>query len=436
MAEIRPFHGVRYNHKLIQDLSAVICPPYDIISPQMQQELYQRCEYNFVRIEYNPETSQDSADNNRYTRSAGILQQWLKQDILMSDELPAFYLHDHYFNYEGKGYKRRGLIARVKLEDWEKGVIRPHEGTLGGAKQDRISMLRACRANTSPIMALYQDEKRQVALLLEKQAKSNPVISISGSDSDIHYVWVINEKNVVDKLQKYLENEPFYIADGHHRYESALAYQKEQISSLSSATGKEGFNFVLMTIIDFSDPGLLVLPPHRLVRGISMTTLNSLRANLGLFFDVEELPLKIPDVWHKLDGILTGDTEGRKLILFGLEIDKFLVLTLRDYTATDPMMPFFRSDTYKKLMVSVVDHVILEKLLEIAREREASILGYCYDKREAVQKVLDKEYQLTFLLSPMKADVVKAIADIGDRMPRKSTYFYPKLPSGLIISKW
>lgn len=435
MAEVRPFRGVRYNRKLIKDLSAVVCPPYDIISPQMQQELYGRSGYNFVRVEYNPATPQDTPDNNRYTRAANILSEWLEQGVLVADEVPSFYLHEHYFNYDGKGYMRCGLIARVKLENWTKGVVRPHEGTLGEPKLDRMNMLRACRANTSPIMALYQDDKQQLHSLLREQAKREPVVSISGADAEIHYVWAIADSSVIDEIRSFLAQKPLYIADGHHRYESALAYQREQVSSSPLVSGDEGFNFAMMTLIDFSDPGLLVLPPHRLVRGISGTAMSSLMANLRLFFTVEELSLDLPDVWQKLDKILAG-VEDRNLALFGLKPEKLLVLTLRDYIATDRMMPFFRSDMYKRLIVSVVDHVILEKLLEIGSEKESAILGYSYDKREAVKKVLNQEYQLAFLLGSIKADMVKAIADIGDRMPRKSTYFYPKLPSGLVISKW
>jgi uncharacterized protein (DUF1015 family) len=237
-------------------------------------------------------------------------------------------------------------------------------------------------------------------------------------------------------LRGYLAVKPVYIADGHHRYESALAYRQEMVSSSAVVAGDEGFNFVMMALIDFNDPGLMVLPPHRLVRGVNRQLVDELLTNLKLFFDVEELPLSTDNVWQRLDDILQDAKEGGRLVLFSMGSEEFLILNLRDYAATGQMMPFFHSDVYKKLMVSVVDHVILEKLLEIPKESEAANLAYSYSKRDAVGRVQSGEYQLAFLLSPIDAGAVKAIADIGDRMPRKSTYFYPKLPSGLVIHRW
>ena len=436
MAEIRPFRGVRYNQEIIPDLGRVICPPYDVISPQFQQELYRRSDFNFVRVEYNPETPQDTAGNSRYTRAALTLQHWLEQDILREDKSPALYLYDQYFSCEEKGYRRGAIIAVVKLEDWSRGVIRPHEGTLGQPKQDRINMLRVCQANTSPIMALYQDEGKQVRSLLAKQAEKEPVIRIGGIDAEIHYVWPITDTGVIAEIIGFLAQKPLYIADGHHRYESALAYQHERISSSTAITGEEGFNYAMMALIDFNDPGLVILPPHRLVRGVPRALINDLTKNLKLFFDVQDLPLREDDVWQRVESSLANRDGDRKLVLFGPDKEKLLVLTLRDFTATDRMMPFFRSDVYKRLMVSVVDHVILEKLLEIPKDSEGANLAYSYDKRDAVSMVQADDYQLAFLLSPINPGMVKAIADIGDRMPRKSTYFYPKLPSGLVINRW
>ncbi|GAI82690.1 unnamed protein product, partial [marine sediment metagenome] len=169
MAEIRPFRGVHYNQRLVTNLSAVICPPYDVIAPQMQQELYRRSEYNFVRVEHNRELPQDTAEDNRYTRSATTLEQWLEQGILRVDEVPAIYLHDHYFTYQGREYKRRGIIARVRLEEWDTMVVRPHEGTLDEPKSDRLSLLWALQANTSPILALFEDQGQRIAPLLATQ---------------------------------------------------------------------------------------------------------------------------------------------------------------------------------------------------------------------------------------------------------------------------
>jgi len=176
MAEIRPFHGVRYNQSVVKDLSAVICPPYDVITTHMEQELYHQSSYNFIRLESGRELPQDIVSDNKYTRSAATLEQWLRQDVLKVDETPAIYLHDHYFNYQGKEYKRRGIIVCVRLEEWDKMVVRPHEGTLAEPKGDRLSLLWACQANTSPILALFEDREQQVTSVLAEQERNKPVI--------------------------------------------------------------------------------------------------------------------------------------------------------------------------------------------------------------------------------------------------------------------
>jgi len=436
MAEICPFRGVRYNQSLVKDLSVVICPPYDVITAQMEQELYHQSGYNFIRLESGRELPQDTVSDNKYTRSSAMLEQWLKQGVLEVDEAPAIYLHDHYFTYQGREYRRRGIIVCVRLEEWDKMVVRPHEGTLAEPKGDRLSLLWACRANTSPILALFEDQEQQVSLVLAAQERNKPVISSSSAGGERHDVWAITEPEAINQICRSLAEQPLYIADGHHRYESALLYQREKRACASSVSGDEAFNFVLTELVDFSDPGLIILPPHRLVRGISKPTLDELMAKLKSFFEIEELPLSMPGVWQKVDDLLTGsETNLVRLILFGLDAERLFVLKLRESTDVSRMIPYFHSELYKRLDVDIVDNVILEKLLGLSSGREEAILGYCYDRLEAVNRVLDGEYQLAFLLSPVKAEVIKAIADAGDKMSRKSTYFYPKVPAGLVFNR-
>jgi len=434
VAETRPFQGVYYNQLLVKDLAAAVCPPYDIITPQMQQELYRKSEHNFVRLEHGRELPQDTARDNKYTRSAATLDQWLKQGVLKVNEAPAIYLHNHHFILHERKYKRRGIIVRVRLEEWDKMVIRPHEGILAEPTNDRVSLLWALQANTSPILAMFEDPEQKVGSLLAREEKNEPIINLSNANGQSHYVWAITEPGVINQICSSLAHQSLYIADGHHRYESALTYQREKSACSSSISGKEAFNFVMMTLVDFSDPGLIVLPPHRLVRGISKSTLNELMVKLRSFFDIEELPLSTPNVWQQVDTLLSGDVNQTRLVLFGLGLEHLLVLRLRDLAAASQMMPYFHCELYKRLDVSIVDHIILEKLLGLSSDEGEADLTYSYDKLDAVSRVLDQEYQLAFLLSPIKAEVIKAIADAGDRMPRKSTYFYPKLPAGLILN--
>jgi len=435
VAEIRPFRGVRYNQQLVSDLAAIICPPHDIITPEFQQELYHQSEYNFVRLERGRELPQDTPYNNKYTRSAATLDLWLKQGVLKIDETPAIYLHDHHFPYQGKGYRRRGITVCVKLEEWDKLVVRPHEGTLAESRNDRLSLLWTCQVNSSPILALFEDQGQQISSLLATQEQSKPIISLSGANGESHNIWAITDPEVINQICSRLAPQPLYIADGHHRYESALTYQREKRAYSSSVSGDEAFNFVMMTLVDFSDPGLIILPPHRLIRGIPKPTLDELMINLKSFFNIEELPLSMPDVRQQVEDLLISEANEVKLVLFGLAAERLFVLRLRDFTAASKVIPYFHSELYKSLDVSILDHIILEKLLGLGSGRQEAILNYSYDRLDAISRVLDQEYQLAFLLNPIKPEVVKAVADAGDRMPRKSTYFYPKVPAGLVLNR-
>ncbi len=439
MAEIRPFRGVLYNQQVVSDLSTVICPPYDVISPQLQDELYQCSEYNFVRVEYNRELPQDNPQDNRYTRSAANIQRWLRQGVLQKDASPTIYVHQHFFNSQGKSYKRNNIIACVRLEEWEKKIIRPHENIIPRAKSDRLSMLWACQANTSAVLAMYQDPEQTISFALTAQEINSPRINVVDNNGERHKVWAVTQPEVVQQIQSVIAQQPLYIADGHHRYDSALTHRREKAAQSISNTGEEGYNFVMMSLIDFADPGLVILPPHRLLRGMSRGALSGLKSQLTAFFDMEEYPMDTPDLWSKVDSLLTGmkpDMHQVRLAIYGLEAEKLLILTLRDAKAVDEMMPTFHGDLYKKLDVSLVDHVILEKLLGSDKDKEEKTLAYSYDRVDAVNRVKNQEYQLLFILNPIRPELIRAIADAGDRMPRKSTYFYPKSPAGLVFYKW
>ncbi|MFC1935103.1 DUF1015 domain-containing protein, partial [Chloroflexota bacterium] len=236
MADILPFCGVHYNPAVVGDLAAVICPPYDIITPQMQQEFYERGEYNFVRLELSRESPRDDDSNNKYSRASATLAQWLEQSVLVKDEKPAVYLHDHYFTYQGREYRRRGIIVTVRLGEWSKTAVHPHEDTMPGPKSDRLNLLRALQANTSSIFTLFEDPGRQVSILLEAQEQGKPILSTGNIGGENHCIWAISEVGVVRQICSHLATQPLYIADGHHRYESALNYRNERRTSSAHLT--------------------------------------------------------------------------------------------------------------------------------------------------------------------------------------------------------
>jgi uncharacterized protein (DUF1015 family) len=418
MAEVCPFRGIRYNEGIVGDLAPIICPPYDIITPEEQQLYYQKNDYNTIRLEYPSAASEEQPKANvsdeKYKRAAATLQQWLEQGILQVDRAPSFYLHHHHFDYLGEKRVRRGLTARFRLEPWGNGIY-PHEETYSKAKDDRSQLMRACRASFSPLLSLYQDPEQKVASILAEASQAEPII-------ERHVVWAITNAELQQQIKRSLAAQPLYIADGHHRYETALDYQRERASTVPTFSGKEAFNYVMMTLVDFSDPGLVVLPIHRLVRGISPSVLAGLKNRLEQFFILESVPL-LRD--------LIGSSMSSYFGVLGLEPGSLVFLKQRQDVSLEAMMPGDRSRAYRELNISLLNHVILDKVLSGAKGLD---IAYTVNTTEAYQWVKEGKYQLAFLLNPPQPETVKAVADAKDRMPRKSTYFYPKLPAGLIIN--
>jgi len=234
MAEVCPFRGIRYNGEIVKDLAQVICPPYDIITPQEQKHYYERSDYNAIHLEYPllAVATTKQSDFNKYSGVAITFQRWLEEGILRVEDYPAFYLHDHYFTYLGERRRRRGLIARVKLGPWGNGIY-PHEETYSKAKADRLQLMRACQANFSPLFALYQDLEGGIARILSEASQGKPVIEFADS-SESHVVWAITKPEFIHRISEFLAVQPLYMADGHHRYETALAYQQERAHIISS----------------------------------------------------------------------------------------------------------------------------------------------------------------------------------------------------------
>jgi uncharacterized protein (DUF1015 family) len=450
--EVSPFRGIRYNRRIVGDLAQVLCPPYDIVTPEQQKLYYQKSDYNAIRLELPAESQEPIVD--RYQRAAITFQQWLKQGILQADRVPGFYLHDHHFEYLGEKKVRRGLITRVKLRPWGSGIY-PHEETSSKAKSDRLQLMQACRANFSSLLSLYHDSEQKVASILSHIAQKKPLMSLrvpilSGrsnlpDSNEAHTLWAITAPEIKRELSRFLSSQPLYIADGHHRYETALIYQQEivqvsyeQIPSPSTGEGQacpersrrgegeKAFNYVMMELVDFSDPGLVVLPINRLVRGVAPSILAGLGDQLRNFFALESVPLNA-DTCH-----LPADS---CLGILGLQPGSLVVLRKRHPdsigVSLEALMPGNRSQAYREFGVSILNHIILDGILSGAKGLD---VDYTVDFKEAYQQVKEGRFQLAFLLNPPQPEMVKAVADARDRMPRKSTYFYPKLPAGLVIN--
>jgi uncharacterized protein (DUF1015 family) len=423
LAEISPFQGIRYNSEVAGDMSAVICPPYDIISPQEQQTFYERSDYNIIRIEHGIVQTDDTATQNKYSRARTTLGDWLKKGILRVDTAHTFYIYEQGFVYRDVKKKRRGLIACVRLEPWERRVVLPHENTRLKDKADRLELMRATNADISPILGMYDDPGQRVSkLMMERELPGKLLIDIEYGD-DIHKVWKANEPEFVQRVSHFFNPKSIYIADGHHRYETGLVYRDERKIQTGSSNEYDGYNFIMMTLVPFSDPGIVMLPVHRLVKEIPSDQLSTLEERLNSFFEITSSPVGSGDL---------HDDRGVPIRVLGLQAGQVLNLKLRASVSLDDIMPAGRSGTYKRLNVSIVEHLILESILGLPEEKENVI--YTPDFKKAQSAVEQGEYQLAFLLSPFPVTTIKAISDAGDRMPKKSTYFYPKLPTGLVIN--
>jgi uncharacterized protein (DUF1015 family) len=423
VAEVRPFRALRYAPGL--DLPNLICPPFDTISPQQQRLLHGRSDYNAVRIEL----AEDGEE--RYRAAARTLAEWLSSGVLRRDERAAFYLYRQTFSRGGTPRTRTILFARLRLTPWDKGEVLPHEQTFGGPKEDRLKLLRATRLNTSPVYLLYRDPGRLAAPLLDQTAAAAPPqAEFSSGDGQEHALWVLDEPLLAERIQRALSPQTLYVADGHHRYETALAYRDEVRDGAEDWTGDEPENFVLAALTAADDPGLLVLPIHRVTRAPAPLE-NALR--------------RLEEVFHvrpvrSLEEACSALGEaGGSLSVFALaaaERPELLVLTPRSVHAGDRFMPEGRSQAWRSLDYAIANHVILQYGLALEEEQmqDYSSVWFTEDAAEAVEQVRSGRARYAILMNPVPVGRVLAIADSGERMPQKSTFFYPKVPAGLVFS--
>ena len=427
MADVQPFKGLRYNQDTVGDVGSVICPPFDTISADMQSSLYEQSPYNVVRLESGQSFSTDTPQNNRYTRSALLLARWIQDQVLVQEERSSFYLVRHTFHVRGEQKTRLELMGRVKLEEYESRVVLPHEYTRDADKRDRLALMEACRANLSPIMCLYQDSNNAVSEVLQKAMSDQPTLDFSDSGGNRYAVWPIEAPDPVNSLREELAGKQLYIADGHHRYETALNHRNLMRSKVGERhTREEGFDFVMMGLVDFSDPGLVVLPYHRVVGGLSATSLAEVRYELWKYFD--GVPVA-GDEQAGLDVFLDEvDGRGRDHLALGLmdpETGSNQVLVLKGGIDLSSHGPIAGSEAW------VLEELILKPTLGGSLGQR---IDYIHDAEGAKGRVKVGEFQLGFFLKPFPLKLFETVMDLGQRLPPKSTFFYPKLATGLVMN--
>jgi uncharacterized protein (DUF1015 family) len=434
MAEIRAFRGIRYNPAVVGDLNQVITPPYDVIGVSLQEELYGRSRYNMVRLDLGKVRSGDDDGENRYTRSRQVFGEWLRAGVLAADAVPGLYwLEEDYRLEDGSPCTRKGFVGTVRIEDAGSSLYRPHEKTHTKPKEDRIRLTRACGANLSPIFSLYDDPEMKVSMGLEDEAKRrDPVARVTDDGGVETRMWCVTDRDVLAAVAAGMQGKSFFIADGHHRYETALAHRAWMREQSPMPRGDEPWNYVMMYLSNMRDPGLTVFPTHRAVFGLADLELPSLLERAGGFFEVQ----RIGDDARLLEAMGATDGGRHRFGMCAKGAGGGWMLTLREdvelAVALGDELPAVLHD----LDVTILHGLILKRLLGISEESEAEQhnLRYVKGGRALLEAVAgEADLQLGFLLNPTRIDQVKTVAEAGQRMPQKSTFFYPKLVTGLVI---
>jgi uncharacterized protein (DUF1015 family) len=425
LADFRPFRGLRYRPGLAGEPGALLAPPYDVIDPAQQAALHAASPYNVIRIEL----AEDMPEADRYARAAETLASWRREGVVALDEAPAYYVSIQEFELEGKRRRRTHLLGRLRLEPWDAGIVRPHEETMRAPKEDRLRLLRHVRANVSPIFLAYRSEHRgpRFAAPFADQR----LLDATTPDGQRHALFAIT--GGVDEIAASFRELPLYVLDGHHRYETALAYRDERRAAAASWSGEEPENFVLAALSASDDPGLALLPTHRLVRPPSLPA--DLPRRLERFFHVEDATPKSYDgtaLLRLLARLTAAGASGTAFGALGLEEGRLHLLTLRDAPAARALMPA-HSRTWQELDVNVLEYALLRETLGIGGDAPGQI-DYTDDASEALQAVEAGRWPLAFLLNATRIEQMIAVADAGERMPAKSTFFWPKLPTGLVLN--
>ena len=440
MAKIVPFRALRYNLTRIAEPRLVMAPPYDVISPALQDDLYNRHPFNVVRLILGKTGPEDSEANNRYTRAAAEFQLWQQDGVLVREAQPALYLYDQQYDLEdGATVVRSGFMALTRIEDFSSGVVKPHEKTLSGPKTDRLQLTKACGANFSPIFSLYSDPSCALQSLTRKVREERPEIDVTDDDGVVHRLWAVADPDLIKKAHDLLENKPLFIADGHHRYETAINYRNLMREKHPKYGGKELFNYVLMYFANMEDRGMLIFPTHRLVFNLPDLQLDAFLGSLEGVFSVESHPVETDDAGRRQEVrrlLKEKGKERRTLVLYaGGKTVHFL--SLRDETVMDRFFDPKSPKALRTLDVSILHKLILEELLHISTEaqEQQTHLKYVKSFDEAFAAVDRGDCQLAFLMNSTRMNEVRDVANAGEKMPQKSTYFYPKLLSGLVINR-
>jgi uncharacterized protein (DUF1015 family) len=429
MPDVSPFRGVRYDVARVGDLSDVVAPPYDVIDPALQDRLYDSSPYNIIRLELNRQEPGDAPSDDRYTRATRFLKDWLRQSILREEDHAALYVYEQTFDVDGKTHVRKGFLARVRLEPFGQGKIFPHEQTLSGPKADRLALYKATGFNLSPIFGLYPDSEGIVHRTLESGLRDRTPLVATDHLGVENRLWVVTDQETHTLIGGLMAAKSIFIADGHHRYETGLKYRDDLVASGQSSGHDDPSNFCMMMLVGMSDPGLLILPTHRLFSSMPGLTSDQLAAMLQSEFEVRRTGTGEAGARAAWEAI---EAEGGQDILgFGTVADgNWLLARLRSDATMDRLAPE-HSPEWRSLGVSVLHVLVLGQFLD---PLGFAACRYVHLLREVLDDVAAGGCDLACLVPPARMNHVEGIASNLETMPPKSTYFYPKLLTGLVLN--
>jgi len=433
---IAPFRAVQYNPAKVGELAGVVAPPYDVISPDGQLRYYTRHEYNVIRLILGRDLPGDDERLNRYTRAGEFFHRWLEEGILIQDPVPCFYLSEQRFTHprDGGERRRRGLIALVRLSPYGEGLVFPHEETLSQPKRDRLFLLQACQANLDPVFACYPSTVEPLEQVFEEVMAGGAFIDLTDEDRVRHQLWRLSDPAKIRLVARAFTGEKVFIADGHHRYETALAFRDQLLATDPAPPQvkvRRSYNYVMMTLVSAQDPGLVILPTHRLLRTYPFSTADRFLEAVGRFFDIQSRPLRGEGEVRRLLAEMEELGEGRRVIGMS-DGEGFSFFLLKDERLLGSIGGRPKDAPWTD--VALLHDLLIERILGLRKIslREGEI-AYTRDEVEAIRLVRQRAYRLAFFLNPPKISEIQAMALAGERLPPKSTFFYPKLLSGLVF---
>lgn len=437
MAVVRPFRGIIYNPELIHDLKNVVAPPYDVIPESDFKLYYRRHGHNVVHLILGKVYPFDTPGRNRYTRAGEYFHSWLSDGVLLRDREPGFYAYSQTFTYKDQPTRHRvGLMALVKLARYDERIILPHEETFPKPKEHLKALRRACKAHLSPVFAVFSDPAREVDALIDPGERP-PIMDVKDAHGDRHCVWRITSPKVCQRIQELMEDKQIIIVDGHHRYETTLELRDEFCAEDPDGAASGAYDYVLMFLANSHDEGLTIFPTHRLCAGIKDFQVEDFLARAREVFTVE--PIEAADPTEASNALAQAMAErGKTTAAFGICIapGRLYLTTLADPSPIDELSDPELPEAYRRLDVHILHTYLIDDCLGIPKERYYEHISYTRNDAEVVEAVTGGQAQVGFFMNPTKMAQVEEVARLGLRMPQKSTYFYPKLLTGLVINQF